>query len=96
MDITIINTWLITFNGKGLGIIPNGAISIENGRLTSVGKTSELDYKQSDIVIDGTNHITMPGLINAHTHTGLTLLRGGAQDLPEIEWMNKRLGESRL
>ena len=25
-------------------------------------------------------------------HTGETLLRGGAQDLPEIEWMNKGLG----
>ena len=92
MDITIINTWLITFNGKGLGIIPNGTLAIEKGKITFVGKSSELDYKQSDVVIDGTNHITMPGLINTHTHTGLTLLRGGAQDLPEIEWMNKGLG----
>ncbi|MFW9903218.1 MAG: amidohydrolase family protein [Candidatus Thorarchaeota archaeon] len=92
MDIAIINTWLITFNGKGLGIIPNGGLGIENGLISFVGKSNDLDHKTADHIIDGTNHVTMPGLINAHTHTGFTLLRGGAQDLPEIEWMNKGLG----
>jgi 5-methylthioadenosine/S-adenosylhomocysteine deaminase len=82
----------MTFNGKGLGIIPNGALGIEDGKITYVGKSNDLDYKQADKFIDGTNHITMPGLINSHAHTGLTLFRGGAQDLPEIEWMNKGLG----
>lgn len=82
----------MTFNGKGLGIIPNGALGIEDDKITFVGKSNDLNYKQADKLIDGTNHITMPGLINAHAHTGLTLLRGGAQDLPEIEWMNKGLG----
>ncbi len=92
MDIGITNTWLITFKGKGLGIIPNGGLGIEDGLISFVGKSSDLDHKKADRIIDGTNHITMPGLINAHAHTGLTLLRGCAQDLPEIEWMNKGLG----
>ncbi len=82
----------MTFSGKGLGIISNGALGIEEGKITYVGTTDSLNYKQADKVIDGTDHITMPGLINAHTHTGVTLLRGGAQDLPEIEWMHKGLG----
>ena len=82
----------MTFSGKGLGIISNGAIGIDKETITYVGKTDDLNYKQADKIIDGTDHITMPGLINAHTHTGVTLLRGGAQDLPEIEWMNKGLG----
>ncbi|MFX1283074.1 MAG: amidohydrolase family protein [Promethearchaeota archaeon] len=92
MDIAIINTWLMTFKGKGLGIVPNGAIGIEDGKISFLGKSDDFNHKQADKIIDGENHITMPGLINAHTHTGLTLLRGGAQDLPEIEWMNKGLG----
>ncbi|MFX0171169.1 MAG: amidohydrolase family protein [Candidatus Hodarchaeota archaeon] len=92
MDLAIINTWLMTFEGKGLSIIPNGALGIEEEKITFVGRTADLKYKEADQLIDGTNKITMPGLINAHTHTGLTLLRGAAQDLPEIEWMNKGIG----
>ncbi|MEA2071450.1 MAG: amidohydrolase family protein [Asgard group archaeon] len=92
MDSVIINTWLLTFQDKGLGIIKNGAVGIEDDRIVYVGKTEKLDYKSADNIIDGKRKVTMPGLINAHTHTGLTLLRGGAQDLPEIEWMNKGLG----
>lgn len=82
----------MTFTGKGLGIIPNGALGIENGKIIFVGKCNDLKYRQADKIINGVDHITMPGLINAHTHTESTLLRGGAQDLPEIEWMNKGFG----
>lgn len=91
MDIAIINTWLVTFQ-KGLGIIRDGALGITGDQIVYAGETAECNYKSADIIIDGSNHVTMPGLINAHTHTGLTLLRGCAQDLPEIEWMVKALG----
>jgi 5-methylthioadenosine/S-adenosylhomocysteine deaminase len=33
----------------------------------------------------------IPGLVDAHAHMRLTGLRGGAQDVPEIEWMNDAL-----
>jgi 5-methylthioadenosine/S-adenosylhomocysteine deaminase len=92
LDIVIFNTWLITFHGTGLGIIRNGALGIENGQIINICKSDELEHERADVVIDGTDHITMPGLVNAHAHTGLTLLRGVAQDLPEIEWMNKGIG----
>jgi 5-methylthioadenosine/S-adenosylhomocysteine deaminase len=52
----------------------------------------DFNYKSADRVIDGKNsHATMPGLINAHTHSALTLCRGTANDLPEIEYMPKGL-----
>ncbi|MFX0084678.1 MAG: amidohydrolase family protein [Candidatus Hodarchaeota archaeon] len=92
MDIVIINTFLITLRGNGLGIIEDGAIGISDKKITFVGRTKECNHKNYDMIIDGTNHVTLPGLINTHIHSGLTLLRGGAQDLPEIEWMNKGLG----
>ena len=82
----------MTFKGKGLGMIPNGALGIEDGKITFVGESNDLNFRQADKLINGEDHVTMPGLINAHAHTGLTLLRGGAQDLPEIEWMNKGIG----
>ena len=42
MDIGIINTWLIIFEGKGLGIIRNGALGIEDGKIT-YGKFLNID-----------------------------------------------------
>ncbi len=89
MDIAIINTWLLTFQGDNLGIIQDGALGIEDGKISYVGSTDGFNYKEADRIIEGTDHVAMPGLINGHIHTPLTLLRGGAQDLPEIEWMNK-------
>ncbi|NHJ39050.1 MAG: amidohydrolase family protein [Asgard group archaeon] len=92
MDKAIINSKILTFKGDKLGIIENGGIGISGDKISYVGKMESFDYKEADILINGSNKITMPGLVNAHTHTGLTLLRGCAQDLPEIEWMNKGIG----
>ncbi len=90
MESAIIDTKLLTFEGDGLGIIDDGAVRFTE-RIEWVGKTADIDLEGVERVIDGSGHVTMPGLVNAHTHTGLTILRGGAQDVPEIEWMNKAL-----
>ncbi|MHA2249929.1 MAG: amidohydrolase family protein [Candidatus Kariarchaeaceae archaeon] len=92
MDIAIINSTLLTFEGKNLGIIDNGGIGIHGSKISYVGPTDGFDYKSADKIIDGKNQVTMPGLINAHVHSGSTILRGTAQDVPEIEWMNKAMG----
>ena len=92
MDIVILDSWILTLSDNKLGIIKNGAIGVEGSQISYVGTSENLNPKSADIVIDGTNHITMPGLVNSHIHTSMQLLRGGAQDLPEIEWMNKGIG----
>ncbi len=92
MDLAIKNTTLVTLKGKGLGIIKDGAIGVEMDKISFVGKTRDLEQENYNSIIDGTNHVTMPGLVDAHIHSGLALLRGTAQDVPEIEWMDKALG----
>lgn len=42
-------------------------------------------------VIDATNCIIMPGLINSHSHTAMTLFRGAADDLPLKEWLYDKI-----
>ena len=37
------------------------------------------------------NHVLMPGLVNAHTHAAMSLLRGIADDLPLMEWLNNHI-----
>jgi len=37
------------------------------------------------------NHILIPGLINSHTHAAMSLLRGLADDLPLMDWLNNHI-----
>ena len=52
-----------------LGIIPDGAVLIREGKIVTVGTTAELRqaYPQED-VLDATGHVVMPGFVDAHTH----------------------------
>ncbi|MFP4142056.1 MAG: amidohydrolase family protein [Thermoplasmata archaeon] len=92
MDLAIKNTTLITFSNNDPAIIESGAVGIDMDRISFVGKTKELNEDDFNTIIDGSDHVTMPGLIDSHIHSGLALLRGTAQDVPEIEWMDKALG----
>ncbi len=89
MDLAIVDTTLITFQGEGLGVIEKGGLGIMGNEIAFVGKSDDL--RGADEVIDGSGCVTMPGLIDSHAHTWLALLKGGAQDMPEIQWMKKGL-----
>ena len=36
-------------------------------------------------------HVLIPGLVNLHTHAAMTLLRGLADDLPLMEWLQNHI-----
>lgn len=62
------------------------------------GKNMEEFYKEKGIPciiwdeeIDCGRNLLMPGFKNAHTHSGMTLLRSFADDLPLHEWLNKQV-----
>ena len=86
------NATIITVN-KSREVILNGAILIENGRITALGKTSDLvnqpslNEKGEVDIIDCKNRIIIPGLVNTHAHLAQSLLRGLAEDLPLHNWL---------
>ncbi|MDL5502776.1 MAG: amidohydrolase family protein, partial [Candidatus Methanoperedens sp.] len=75
-------------------IIKNGVIAVDNGLIAFVGKDTKV---KADKIIDAKGCAVMPGLVNAHTHLPMTLLRGHADGLPYREWTEKiRKAETRL
>ena len=89
VDILIKNGLIVTID-KDMQIIEDGAVAIKNGNIVDVGLTKEIDLKyNSDKTINASSKIVMPGLINAHTHSGMTYFRGLADDLPLDRWLNK-------
>ena len=91
MDLAITDTQALTMVDDGVGPLEDAAIGIDDGELVYVGPDEEFDPTQAEEVVDGSNRLVIPGLVDAHAHMRLTILRGGAQDVPEIEWMNRAL-----
>ena len=77
-DILIKNATILTMNGA-MESFESGYIGIEKDKIVFLG--IEEPKAASKKIIDAKNNIVMPGLINAHTHSGMTMFRGVADDL---------------
>lgn len=92
-SILIKNGFLLTMTGEGVGSLIDGAVAIEGQDIVAVGKTDEIakEYGCAEHIIDARGKAVLPGFVDGHIHTGLSLARGLAQDVPEIEWMLKTM-----
>ncbi len=73
-------------------VLKNHAVAVHNGQIVALLPTSEarLRFKAAEhVTLD--EHILIPGLVNLHTHAAMTLLRGIADDLPLMEWLQKHI-----
>jgi len=66
---------------------PNGAISIDGGRIAEVGTAESLAGRRYDRVIDARGMVALPGFINCHTHATLTAARADSDDLELFPWL---------
>jgi Cytosine deaminase and related metal-dependent hydrolases len=81
--------YVLTMDGQRR-VLENGAVAVRGDRLAAVGPRSEIDRKyQAKQRLDSGNAMLIPGLINAHTHAPMSLLRGIADDLRLQEWLEK-------
>jgi 5-methylthioadenosine/S-adenosylhomocysteine deaminase len=98
MDTLVTDTLLVTMDPEipgatgDLGFVDDGAVGWTDGEITYVGPAAGVETAAADHVVDGGGSLTLPGLVNAHVHGRQTLLRGAAQDVPEIDWMTRALG----
>ena len=88
MNTLIKNINIIPMDGKS-DVIENVNIYIVGNKIEHIGNIK--DDIHVDKIIDGNNMLAMPGLINAHTHIGMSLLRNFADDLPLHDWLTKKI-----
>ena len=82
-DLVIRNGHIITMDAKGKRY-QTADISIHKGVITDIGCALKVN---GDVEIDADGNAVLPGLINCHTHE--TLLRGLAEDLPLMRWLDE-------
>lgn len=69
VDILIVNAAQLLTMEDGLGLIENGAIAVDQGKIVAVGKTEEVKQNyQGREEIDAIGKVVTPGLIDCHTH----------------------------
>ena len=71
-------------------VLENAAVAIDHGRITDVGPRDAVAY-HAETVRDLGDVMLLPGLVNAHTHAAMTFLRGVADDLPLLEWLEQKI-----
>lgn len=86
-DILLTNAIVLTMDEELTQYDP-GAVAISGDAILAVGPEQEVRQVYPDgQVIDCEGKVVMPGLVNAHTHVPMTLLRGLADDLRLDVWL---------
>lgn len=83
----LINAIVVTMDDQ-YHLYEPGAVAIQGDSIVAIGKQTDIleNYESADI-FDCGGKVLMPGLVNAHTHVPMTLLRGLADDLRLDVWL---------
>lgn len=68
-----------------------GCMIIEGDLITYIGEQIPEPKENYDEIIDGTNKLYMPGLVNTHGHAAMSLLRGYGDDLALQIWLEEKM-----
>ncbi|WP_419784683.1 amidohydrolase family protein [Maridesulfovibrio sp.] len=87
-DLIIKGSYVLTQNDER-ELIEDGAIAVSGSLISAVGKRSEIEVEWvAEETVDCGKSVILPGLMNAHTHVPMTLMRGVADDLPLLDWLH--------
>lgn len=90
-DLLIHAEWILPVDVND-SVLADHSLSIAAGRIQAILPTAEARRAvQAERTLELPRHVLIPGLINAHTHSPMTLLRGLADDLPLMTWLNRHI-----
>ena len=91
IDLLINSRWIIPVVPENR-VFENCALAIDQQKIVGIYPQAEAQSKFDPLsVVDLADHILMPGLVNAHGHAAMSLLRGYADDLPLQPWLEEHI-----
>jgi 5-methylthioadenosine/S-adenosylhomocysteine deaminase len=89
IDLIIEGDYVVSMDADS-SVYSDAAIAVDKGLIVAIGDAVEIsaEYRAKES-LEGDGQIVMPGLINGHSHAAMTLLRGVADDLPLMQWLNE-------
>jgi 5-methylthioadenosine/S-adenosylhomocysteine deaminase len=91
VDLLIEARWVVPVEPHGV-VLEEHAVAIDGNRIVAVLPIAEArrHYAPRERV-ELAEHALIPGLVNAHTHNPMTLMRGLADDLPLMRWLKEHI-----
>lgn len=90
-DLIVLPRWLVPVEPAGV-VLEEHALVVREGRIAAVVPAAQAgkDWKARE-TLALPRHAVVPGLVNSHTHAAMTLLRGLADDLPLMDWLQHHI-----
>jgi len=90
-DLLVHARWIVPVEPAGR-TLEHHALAVTDGRILALLPSGEArEQITAEEVVELPHHALIPGLVNAHTHTPMTLFRGLADDLPLMEWLREHI-----
>jgi 5-methylthioadenosine/S-adenosylhomocysteine deaminase len=90
LDLLLLPTWLVPVEPAGVVLREHG-LGIRDGQIALIAPRSEALRHPTTEIRELPDCLLAPGLINAHGHAAMTLLRGIADDLPLMTWLHEHI-----
>ena len=91
VDLLIRPQWIIPIEPPGV-TVSGHALAVSDGRIIAHLPNDEARRRfVPRQIVDLPGQVLLPGLVNLHTHAAMSLLRGFADDLPLMRWLNERI-----
>lgn len=88
VDTLILAGWVLPVAPDENISLKDHAVAVVDGKILDILPNAKAEERYTAIeFLDRKGSVVMPGLINAHIHTGMTFLRGRADDRPLLEWL---------
>ena len=90
-ELLIAPRWLVPVEPAGV-TLEGHAVLVRDGTIALVGPRAEVEAEAPLAArVELPDHVLIPGLVNAHTHAAMTLMRGLADDLPLMRWLEDHI-----
>lgn len=90
-ELLITPRWLVPVEPAGV-TLEGHAVLVRHGTVVRIGPRAAIEAETPHATrVDLPDHVLIPGLVNAHTHAAMTLMRGLADDLPLMRWLEDHI-----
>lgn len=92
VDLLIHARWVLPIRPNPRTVLPRHTLAVNKGKIVDLLPTSTANDKYTGISeVHRSKHALLPGLINTHTHSGMTIMRGCADDDTLHDWLHRRV-----
>lgn len=89
VDLLILHGVVVTMDAQ-MRVYADGGVAIGGTDIIAVGASAEIESRfDAPVILEAHEHVVMPGLINAHTHSPAVIFRGLTEDMRLEPWLQK-------